>query len=85
MDNQQGLLCSAWNSPLLCDRLDRRGAWGRMDIYNICMTESLPGSPEIVTTFLTGYTKIQNKKFKKTQNRTSLSLWEIQEDWEQTN
>ena len=49
------------------------------------MTESLPGSPETVTTFLTGYTKIQNKKFKKTQNRTSLSLWEIQEDWEQTN
>ena len=31
----------------------------------ICMTESLPCSPEMVTMLLIDYTPIQNKKFKK--------------------
>ena len=30
----------------------------------ICMAESLHCSPESITTLLTGYTPIQNKKFK---------------------
>ena len=33
----------------------------------MCMIESLRCSPETVTTLLSGYTPIQNKKFKKTQ------------------
>ena len=31
----------------------------------ICMAESLPRSPEMVTTWLIDYTPIQNKKFKR--------------------
>ena len=31
----------------------------------ICMVESLPRSPEMVTTWLIDYTPIQNKKFKR--------------------
>ena len=37
------------------------GVWGRMDT-GICMAESLPCSPETITTLLIGYTPIQNKK-----------------------
>ena len=37
--------------------------WGRMDT-GICMAEFLHRSPETITTLLTGYTPIQNKKFK---------------------
>ena len=40
---------------------DGRGVWGRMDI-GICMAESFPCSPEAITTLLTGYTTIQNKR-----------------------
>ena len=41
--------------------LDGRGVWGRMDTC-VCMAESLHCSPETITTLLTGYTPIQNKK-----------------------
>ena len=52
---------------MLHGSLDRRGVWGRMDTH-ICMAESLRSSPETITTLLTGYTPIQNKKFKKNKN-----------------
>ena len=47
---------------MLCANLDGRGVWGRMDTC-IWMAESLHSSPETITTLLTGYTAIQNKKF----------------------
>ena len=62
MDNQQGPtvqymdLCS-----MLCGGLDGRGVWGRMDSC-VCMAESHRSS-ETITTLLTGYMPIQNKKF----------------------
>ena len=65
IDNQRGPtvqrkdLCS-----MLCDRLNGKGVWGRMDTC-IWMAESLRCSPETITTLLVGYTPIQNKKFKK--------------------
>ena len=43
---------------------------GRMDTC-ICMTESLPWSPETVTTLLISYAPTQNKKFKR---KTELPL-----------
>ena len=51
-------LCS-----MLCASLDGSKVWGRMITY-ICMAESLPRSPEIITTLLIGYIPIQNKKLK---------------------
>ena len=44
---------------MLCDILDGRGVWGRV---NTCMymAESLCFPPETITTLLTGYTAIQN-------------------------
>ena len=39
---------------MLCGGLDGRGVWGRMDIC-ICIAKSLCYSPEVITTFLTGY------------------------------
>ena len=65
MNNQQAPvvqhteLCS-----MLSGRLDERRVWGRMDTC-VCMAEYLCYSPETVTTLLTGYTPIQNKKLKK--------------------
>ena len=50
-------LCS-----MLCGSLDGRRVWRRTDTC-VCMTESLGCSPETITTLLTGYTPIQNKKF----------------------
>ena len=47
---------------MLCANLDGRGVLGRMDTC-IWMAESLHSSPETITTLLTGYTSIQNKKF----------------------
>ena len=44
------------------------GSLGRMDIH-ICMAEFLLCSPETITTLLTGYTPIQNKKFQATKKR----------------
>ena len=47
---------------MLCANLDGRGVLGRMDTC-IWMAESLHSSPETITTLLTGYTSIPNKKF----------------------
>ena len=58
MDNQQGPtvqhreLCST-----LCDRLNGRGVWGRMDTC-IWMAEALCCPPETITTLLIGHTPI---------------------------
>ena len=54
---------------MLYGSLDGSGIWGRMDTC-ICMAESLCSSPETITTLLTGYTSIQNKKLKNKQNKT---------------
>ena len=65
MDNQQGP--TVWHRELcsmLSGSLDRRGAWGRTDTC-ICMAESLCYPPETITTLLTSYTPILNKKLKK--------------------
>ena len=48
---------------MLCDSQDGKGVWGRMDTCTY-MVESLPSSPETITTLLIRYTPIQNKKFK---------------------
>ena len=53
-------LCS-----VLCGSLDGKGVWGRMDTCIYILAESLCSSPETITTLLTGYTSIQNKKLKK--------------------
>jgi len=61
VDNQQ--LPTVLNMELclmLCNSLDGRGAWGRMDSCR-CMAESLCCPPESVTILLTGYTVIQNQ------------------------
>ena len=77
MDNQQGPtiydkeLCS-----ILCDSLDRRVVWGRMNTY-ICIAESLCSLPETITTLLTGYTPIQNKKYKYKTNKQAKHLFAI--------
>ena len=64
MDNQQGLTVEHMElCAMVCASLDGRGVWGRMDT-RICMAEFLCCSPETITTLLTGYTLIQNKKFK---------------------
>ena len=44
---------------MLSASLDGRGVWWRMDTY-IRMAKSLTCSPETITTFLIGYTPIQN-------------------------
>ena len=54
-------LYSTGNSAQCCVSLDGRGVWGRTDTC-VRLVESLHCSPETVTTLLTGYTPIQNKK-----------------------
>ena len=49
---------------MLCGSLDGRGVRGRLDTY-MCMAESLCCPPDTITTLLTGYIPIQNKKLKK--------------------
>ena len=49
---------------MLCGTLDGRGVWGRKYTC-ICLAESLGCSPETITTLLTDYTPLQNKKLKK--------------------
>ena len=58
------LLYSRVLSSIVCDSLDGRGVWRRMDTW-ICMADSLWYSPETVTALLIGYAPIQNKKLKK--------------------
>ena len=45
-----------------CGSLDGRGVWGRTDI---CKAKSFHCSPGTITTLLTAYIPMQNKKFKK--------------------
>ena len=54
------LFCTAHG--MLCDSLDGRGVWGRMDT-NICMAGSLHCSPETITTLLVIWL-YPNTKFK---------------------
>ena len=49
---------------MLCASLGGSKVWGRMDTY-ICMAESLPRSPEIITTLLIGSTPMQSKNLKR--------------------
>ena len=49
---------------MLCGTPDGRGVWGRKDTC-ICLAESLGCLPETITTLLTDYTPLQNKKLKK--------------------
>ena len=56
-------LCS-----VLCGDLDGKKAWGRVNAY-ICMAEALCCSPANITTLLTGYMQIQNKKLKNMHGR----------------
>ena len=44
-----------------------RGVWERMDAC-VCMAASPPYSPETITTLLTDYIPIQNKKLKKNKS-----------------
>ena len=69
MNNQQGiaqgtLLNVMWQPGW-------EGSLGRMDTC-ICMAESLHWSPETITTLLTGYTPIQNKKFKRKKGKREM-------------
>ena len=41
----------------------------------LCMTESLPCSPETITTLLIGHTSIQNKKFKRKKKKPYMSIF----------
>ena len=49
---------------VLCGSLDGRGVWRSVDKC-ICVAESLPYSPETITTLLIGHTPVQNKEVKK--------------------
>ena len=65
MNNQQGLTVKHWEVySMLCDSLDGRGVWRRMDAC-ISMAESLCCPPESITTLLIGYVPIENKNLKK--------------------
>ena len=58
------LLYSTWNSAqCYVPAWSGEGFEGRMDMC-ICVAESLCCSPETTTILSTGYTPIQNKKFK---------------------
>jgi len=54
----------------LCDSLDGRGVWGRMDTC-VRMAESLCSPSETTTTLLVNYTPIQNKKLKKKRKKST--------------
>ena len=54
---------STWNSLSVMCQTGRHGVWGRMDTC-ICVAEFFHCSPETSTTLLTGYSSVQNKKFK---------------------
>ena len=63
MHNQQGPTVYLMELCLvLCGSLDGRGIWGSTCL---CSAESLCYSPETITTFLIGYSPIQNVKLKK--------------------
>ena len=58
------LLYSTGN-PAQCDMEACMGGKLRRGGIRVCVAESLCCPPETITTLLTGYTPIQNKKFKK--------------------
>ena len=58
----------------LCASLNGRGIWGRMDTC-ICIVKSLCCSAKTATTLLTGYTPIQNKKFKVTKKKKKFKVF----------
>ena len=61
MDNQQGLLCSTWNSAQCYVAAWMVGGFGGEWIH-VYVAESLSCSPETITTLLMCYTSIQNKQ-----------------------
>ena len=61
---------------MLCGSLDGGTVWGRMDTY-MCMAESLCCPPETITILLTGYTPIQNKKFRRRKKELQTTLLSI--------
>ena len=71
------LLYSTWDSSQ-CSVADWKGGGvcRRMDTC-ICMAESLPCSPEIITTLLIGCTLIPNKKLKKKKDRSLKIIFRI--------
>ena len=63
-DNHQGPIVQHMKLySTLCASLDGREIWERMDRC-ICMAETLCCLSETTITLLTGYTPVQNKKFK---------------------
>ena len=56
---------------MLRDSLGRRGVWERLDTW-ICRVESLPCSPETITTLLISYGSTQNKEFFKKEGEIQL-------------
>ena len=58
---------------MLCGSLDGRGIQGRMNTC-VCVAESLSCPPETITSFLNGYTPMQNKKFKKKKKELKKDL-----------
>ena len=70
------LFCTAHG--MLCDSLDGRGVWGRMDT-NICMAGSLHCSPETITTLLVIWL-YPNTKFKVLKTNKKSWLRERQPD-----
>ena len=67
MDTNKHLLYSTWNSAQCYVPVEMGGGFEGKDTRT-CMAESLRCSPETTTTLLTGYTPIQNKKFKVKKN-----------------
>ena len=65
------------NKILSLRKFPSRGPGGRMDTW-ICMVESFHSSPETTTTLWTGYTPIQNKKFKVTKKNEGKKWRETQ-------
>ena len=65
---------------MLCDGLDGRGVWGRMDTC-ICMAESLCCSPKTITTSLINYTPVQNENEKKRTLEFTDSLQGHEASW----
>ena len=63
MITSKDLLYSTGNCSMLCGGLDGRGVWLRMDTC-VCLAESPCCSAKTVTSLLTCYTPIQNKKVK---------------------
>ena len=78
MGNKQRPICTAHGTlPNVIWQPGRK--WGLMENAScICMAESLCCSPEIITTLLTGYAPLQDKKFKRKKKKiktTTKNKW----------